>query len=392
MASLQRKGENWYCQFMYQRQRHTVTIGKVKEAEAHASAARIDYILMRVRQRLLDVPAGMDIVAFIEHDGKPPAATKAAPKSTPFSELRDAYLGTVGHGALEDNTLYTAKIHLQHLATTLGTNFPMDTLTLAQLQRHIDRRQKNVAGVTIKKEIDTLRAAWNWAYRMGLTPPVFPSAGLVYPKGDDKLPFMTRDEIERRIKAGGEADELWECLYLTHLEIAELLDHVQQREISAWIYPALVLTAHTGARRSEMMRTKPEDVDLAGATLTIREKKRVKGRRTTRRLPLSARLTEALTIWMGERSGASFLFGPGTTMVTPQAVQQAFERAVKGCRWNVMRGWHVLRHSFISALASRGVDQRIIDDFVGHQTEEQRRRYRHLYPSTQQEAIHGVFG
>ena len=57
-----------------------------------------------------------------------------------------------------------------------------------------------------------------------------------------------------------------------------------------------------------------------------------------------------------------------------------------------MRGWHVLRHSFISALASKGVDQRLVDDFVGHQTEEQRRRYRHLYPSTQQEAIRGVFG
>ena len=129
---------------------------------------------------------------------------------------------------------------------------------------------------------------------------------------------MTRDEIDRRIKAGGGADELWECLYLTHLEIAELLDHVQKREISPWIYPAFVLTAHTGACRSEMMRAKPEDVDLTGETLTIREKKRVKGRRTTRRLPLSARLTEVLTSWMGERSGASFLFGPGTKMVTPQ--------------------------------------------------------------------------
>jgi hypothetical protein len=39
-----------------------------------------------------------------------------------------------------------------------------------------------------------------------------------------------------------------------------------------------------------------------------------------------------------------------------------------------------------------GVDQRIIDDFVGHQTDEQRRRYRHLYPSTQSDALKSVFG
>jgi hypothetical protein len=37
------------------------------------------------------------------------------------------------------------------------------------------------------------------------------------------------------------------------------------------------------------------------------------------------------------------------------------------------------------------VDQRIIDDIVGHQTEQQRRRYRHLYPDVKQEAMLAVF-
>jgi site-specific recombinase XerD len=52
----------------------------------------------------------------------------------------------------------------------------------------------------------------------------------------------------------------------------------------------------------------------------------------------------------------------------------------------------VLRHSFISALATKGVDQRIIDDLVGRQTEEQRRRYRHLFPDVKEKAVHDVFG
>jgi site-specific recombinase XerD len=93
-----------------------------------------------------------------------------------------------------------------------------------------------------------------------------------------------------------------------------------------------------------------------------------------------------------QRDGLAFLFGPGSKIMSAQSMHKAFERAVKGGKWTAMRGWHVLRHSFISALASRGVDQRLIDEFVGHQTEDQRRRYRHLYPSTQQEAIKGVFG
>jgi integrase len=226
---------------------------------------------------------------------------------------------------------------------------------------------------------------------MGIARGTFPSAGLVYPKGDDKLPFMTAQEIERRIRAGGDPDKLWECLYLTDTEIAELLDHVQHRKISPWIYPAFVVAAHAGARRSEIMRAKPEDIDLGGGTITIREKKRVKGRRSTRRVPISNRLALALTAWLSERGSAAFLFGPGVRMLSAQAMTKGFERGVKDSKLTLMRGWHVLRHSFISALASRGVDQRLIDDFVGHQTEEQRRRYRHIYPSTQRNAISSVF-
>jgi hypothetical protein len=38
------------------------------------------------------------------------------------------------------------------------------------------------------------------------------------------------------------------------------------------------------------------------------------------------------------------------------------------------------------------VDQRVIDEVVGHQTEEQRRRYRHLYPGVLRHALARVFG
>ena len=59
---------------------------------------------------------------------------------------------------------------------------------------------------------------------------------------------------------------------------------------------------------------------------------------------------------------------------------------------NGLRSWHVLRHSFISALASNGTDQRVIDEFVGHSNEEQRRRYRHIFPAVKEKAIADAFG
>ena len=43
-----------------------------------------------------------------------------------------------------------------------------------------------------------------------------------------------------------------------------------------------------------------------------------------------------------------------------------FVLTVQGSKWAVLRGWHVLRHSFASNLAAKGVDQRFIDEFMGH--------------------------
>jgi integrase len=50
-------------------------------------------------------------------------------------------------------------------------------------------------------------------------------------------------------------------------------------------------------------------------------------------------------------------------------------------------GFHTLRHSFASNLAARGVDQRIVDHFMGHQTKEMRMRYQHLFPERREKAI-----
>jgi integrase len=78
--------------------------------------------------------------------------------------------------------------------------------------------------------------------------------------------------------------------------------------------------------------------------------------------------------------------------VTRDECHDHFKRTLAGTRWEVLRGLHALRHSFISACASKGVDQRLIDEWVGHQTDEQRKRYRHLFPSVQRAALEGVFG
>jgi integrase len=407
VASLQLRSGSWRVIFRYHGLQHFVTIGEVEQVEAQGVKARYEYLLRLLKQRLLTLPSGMDIATFLRNDGKPPDATSEGdPSETTFAQIRDGYLKTIGNGAVENNTLYTSKIHLAHLANTLGERFPMTSLSHADLQRHVTRRSAgaSVAAITIKKELDTLRSAWNWAKRMTFVHDDFPVAGLVYPKSEEKLPFMTWTEIERRIAAGGDAKELWECLFLREPEIDKLLDFVQQRKAPIWVYPMCVMAAHTGARRSEMLRAERQDVDFEAGIITIREKKRVRGKVTTRRVPISSRLKEAFAA-LPPVNGR--LFG----MLSVQTVQKAFMRVVgkhtsgaknaetksrheakRRTKWSVLKGYHVLRHSFISALANKGIDQRIIDELVGHQTEAMRRRYRHLYPQTVADAVKQVFG
>ena len=79
-------------------------------------------------------------------------------------------------------------------------------------------------------------------------------------------------------------------------------------------------------------------------------------------------------------------------LLTPSEARDHFRRTLDGSRWEKIKGFHVFRHSFASNLAAAGVDQRIIDEWMGHQTEEMRKRYRHLFPDQQREAIESVFG
>jgi integrase len=73
--------------------------------------------------------------------------------------------------------------------------------------------------------------------------------------------------------------------------------------------------------------------------------------------------------------------------ITPREAMNYFDRALRVSKWRVLRGLHVFRHSFCAALASKGVDQLIIDDLMGHSTEKQRRRNRLLFPDVTKKAM-----
>ncbi len=384
---------------------------KTAEARLH----RLEENIRLVESGRLQIPDDADIARFLLSDGQLNGKPVKKCCIRTLVDLSKAFFASIPDGSLEESTVKGMRTHERHLMRILGKSLPILGITLEELQRYVDHRAtekgirgKNVSTATIKKELTTLRGMWNWARHADQITRNFPQKGLRYPKIVEKPPFQTYAEISRKIARGGlSADEesaLWECLFLTAGEIDELLTHVEKASLQPFIYPMFVFAAHTGARRSEMIRSQLDDIDLDGGTITIREKKRVRGKLTTRTVPVSPRLSCVLKDWFDLHPGGPFTFchqrkvlrskthRDGTTMLTRDEAHDHFKRTLSECRWNKAKGWHVFRHSFCSNCAGAGLDQRIINAWVGHQTEEMVRRYRHLIPNQQQEAIRAVFG
>lgn len=404
------------------------------ESKAVARRDEIQETINLLRRGRLSVPDGVAAIDFVMNDPDASAKPESVPIESPaktespsvpvltLKELFTKFFDAMPPGTLEDTTMKTMRLHVRHLIRIFKARFKIQQLTKQDLQRYINKRaaektqyivdkslpkskQKRtpVSATTIRKEIVTLGTVWRWAETEPLVTGAFPNRGLRLPKTDEKPPFQTWEEIERQINCdsltGSEAAVLWDCLYLRSSQMEELLQHVKSQPLLACVYPMFAVAAYTGARRSELLRSRKSDFDFVTHFFTARERKRVKGQRTTRRVPMTPQLEQVMKEWFANShpgGAATFAqFDVRTNRpkaVTPDQSQDYFRNAVDGSKWEKIKGWHCLRHSFISNLACAGIDQRIIDEFVGHTTDEMRRRYRHLFPDVKHKAILQVFG
>lgn len=410
MASLEKRGNAFRIVFRHQGIKYARSLETTEERAAKSALARLEDMLHRVQIGAVLVPPGTNFVEFLLSDGR--AQPQAKPGVLTLASLFSNYFAKLPDGNLESSTIRTMEIHQKQLERHFGKSFVIDGLTTTDLQGYIEKRSKDpgrkgrkVTPTTIKKAIITLRTVWNWGRQHKLIIQPYPSRGLKYPKGDEKPPFMTFAEVEKRVKRLSEADaaDLWECVFLSLAEIDDLLKFVKQNARHPFLYPMFVFAAHTGARRSEILRSKLTDLDFESNLITIHERKKSHDKRTTRQVPMSPLLREALLEWLKVHFGGSYTFTQGLkvfksrkqrTECAPLTINEAhhhFRRTLEGAKWETLRGWHVFRHSFCSNCAAKGIDQRIIDDWVGHLSEDMVRRYRHLLPDQRQQAIKRVF-
>ena len=403
MAALELRHKTYRVVFTYAGKKYSYSLNTGDRDVAEALRGGVEKTLMLLGQGLLKLPNGTDLVAFVKAGGQVEQPPAPVLERLNLQKLIEAYLEAHANGAMEDNSLATVRRHLRHVRTTLGERFDVQSLTLDHLQRHVDTRAKKrsrgkrLSPVTLRKEMASFRACWNWGVHGGKLRGPFPCRGLKYPKGEEKPPFQTWAEIERQIALGGfterEQTERWDCLFLTVPEIEELLAFVKDKAAHPWIYPAFCFAAHTGTRRSEILRVQTFDVDFASENVLIHEKKRSRGQRTTRRVPLSPFLAAVLREWLARHPGGSSLFcqekevfrskkrsrttghrndavrtsslqgrlatvrrrerlAPGA--LTKDEAHDHLQRTLASSKWKVLKGWHVLRHSFISNCGQGG--------------------------------------
>jgi integrase len=314
--------------------------------------------------------------------------------------LIDQYLANQAHKA--PTTVYTERVHLNNLKKWLAGRVaqPADRITHRDLEHFLQFRLQQRNPRTVHKERETIRQMFGWLVAQEYLD-ASPAVALTTIRCEVELPpFRTASEIETILRRGGLSEEegfdLWNCLYLTPTEIGSLLKTVRDRADNDVTFLLHSIPAYTGMRRGEVIRLRWLDIEFDQGHIIARSLKQSRRAiESRRRIDLHPELLEELMRWRRRRPSGQFLVSePGAEQLDPDTANRHFWQPLRGTSWclqsrrNLFKvGFHTYRHSFASNLAARGVDQRIIDEFMGHQTQAMRKRYRHLFPSDRRNAI-----
>ena len=378
MAWLEKRQDAYSLSFRWQGKKYKASLGTMSDTQAQRQLAMAEQTLADIKRGRLIVPDKVDIGLFVLSDGRA-GKIEDRPPELMLHAMLDAMLADTPTSAWAETSWRTLELHVRNLKRCI-TNVPITAVDRGVLQKYIGTRSKedtHPEGPTIRKEIETLRAIWN-RYVSKKTAE-FPRMKLLdFPKSEGKPWFQCWEKCEE--------SGCWDSLYLSVSETAEFLKYMEGRGPD-WLHPMLVLACHTGARRSELCRALPQDVDLEGQWWVVREKKRDKSKKETRRkVDLSNTATAVLKAWIDKRDKTSpTIFG-----IEPITASHRLTDHAKG-KWQPCGKWHMHRHSFASNLAIAGVDQRIIDSYMGHMTPEMRERYQHLAPSSKRAALTAVY-
>ncbi len=400
MAELIQKNQKYYVRFRLDGKRYKKSLKTTVESDAEGAKDIVNVCLYRIHTGQLIVPPDVDPGEFVVSGG---TCTSPKRQEVPtLQELVDEFAASQKMTVAESWS-YTQSIHLRHLIAFIGKkgDVPCSQIGFRQLDAFLRGRLAKCKTDTVKMERSTLVRFFNWAVRHNYYTKS-PAEGLDKIKaGADRPPFRTSAEIANIIKRGGLDDiaiqELWDTLYLTPKEIGQILGKVRQYANSDYSYLLHAIPAYTGLRRGEVLRLRWVDIDLSQAVLTARSKKQSRQRlETARHIDIHPMLLKELTKWKKLRRQGQWVLckQDSTEQLTLDEAKYAFWQPLRETTWCLDKkkrsykiGFHTYRHSFASNLAAAGIDQRIIDELMGHTSDSMRKRYRHLFPRLKTAAV-----
>lgn len=153
---------------------------------------------------------------------------------------------------------------------------------------------------------------------------------------------------------------------------------------------AIIVSLHTGIRRSELIALRWSDIDLAAGRLLVR-RACTRGRMGTpkngksREVPLSRTASLALKAQRHLRGELVFCQEDGR-IFGDDNFRAPLRRACKTAGLREI-GWHALRHTFASQLVMRGASIKEVQELLGHSDIKVTMRYAHLSPSVKRDAV-----
>lgn len=213
---------------------------------------------------------------------------------------------------------------------------------------------------TVNNHLTVLRKMLATAQTWGLVPNVPPFAWIKVPP--QSFDFFSFEEADRLIAAADPGQ--WRTMVLVALK--------------------------TGLRLGELLGLRWEDLDLAAGKLRVQQS-RTRGKvgapknNKAREVPLAPSAVAALQAHRHLRGPLVFCHVDGKPFDKGQTKHGLYRAARKAGLRRV--GWHVLRHTFASHLAMRGVSIKAIQELLGHGDLKMTLRYSHLLPGVRQDAV-----
>jgi integrase len=253
-----------------------------------------------------------------------------------------------------------------HLLPAFG-DLPLDAIGPRQIATYKAAKLKPSDGTkgfepkTINNHLTVLRKCLVLAREWGRLA-VVPSVGFLRAKKPE-FDFFTFDEAPRILEGA---------------------------ERGAW-HGMILCALRAGLRQGELLELRWDDLDLVKGLIRVRRAiydgvvDVPKGGRG-REVPMGDDLREAFRGLPSRFAGRLVWPGEGGRNLTKGEAKWPLWRASK--RAGLRRvGWHVLRHTFASHLAMRGVPLKAVQELLGHVSIEQTMRYAHLAPEVSREAV-----